>query len=400
MTTPIPNWTGEDNISQWKYIKKYWNETIKKYNNQDHLIERIDVSSAGVTTNYVYVAGTIDTQGRIFLSSRSPHGTQPADVPNWHYINTYTSEVISYAHGQADLVDNSYWGGVLASNGRIYLIPFGQGNQTNWHYIDTNTDPPNVVSYAHGQTGIVNQAYLGGVLAPNGRIYMIPFGQSNQTNWHYIDTNTGTVSAYAHGVTAVANAYAGGVLAPDGKMYLVPYAQANQTNWHYIDTNTGTVSAYAHGATAVANAYLGGVLAPNGRIYLVPSSQGSESTWHYIDVSSSTPRVVGYSPSSSANTASPYVGGALAANGRIYLAPFGESSETEWHYIDIITNKVVAYTHSGITFSTSQFHGGTFAANGKLYFHDVANDDNYWYYIDTRSKIEKAIAINPYYNKF
>ena len=40
---------------------------------------------------------------------------------------------------------------------------------------------------------------------------------------------------FAHGVTAVANAYRGGVYSPtQNRIYLVPYAQSNQTNWHYI----------------------------------------------------------------------------------------------------------------------------------------------------------------------
>jgi 3-hydroxy-3-methylglutaryl CoA synthase len=68
------------------------------------------------------------------------------------------------------------------------------------------------------------------------RIYLAPYGQGNQTNWHYIDCSTGSVIAYAHGVTAVSNAYNGGVYSPtQNRIYLAPYGQGNQTNWHYID---------------------------------------------------------------------------------------------------------------------------------------------------------------------
>jgi hypothetical protein len=98
--------------------------------------------------------------------------------------------------------------------------------------------------------------------------------------------------AYAHGLgadTPVANAYAGGVLAPNGRVWLVPWDQATQTKWHYIDTATGTVVAYAHGLgadTPVANAYAGGVLTPNGRIWLVPRNQATQTKWHYIEPNS------------------------------------------------------------------------------------------------------------------
>ena len=139
-------------------------------------------------------------------------------------------------------------------------------------------------TYAHGVTAVAN-AYIGGVYSPTqNRIYLVPFAQSNQTNWHYIDCATGTVVAYAHGVTAVVNAYQGGVYSPtQNRIYLVPFAQANQTNWHYIDCATGTVVAYAHGVTAVANAYFGGVYSPTqNRIYLVPLAQSNQTNWHYV----------------------------------------------------------------------------------------------------------------------
>ena len=127
--------------------------------------------------------------------------------------------------------------------------------------------------------------YQGGVYSPTqNRIYFVPGAQANQTNWHYIDCNTGLVVAYAHGATAVASAYVGGVYSPvQNRIYLVPAAQANQTNWHYIDCATGTVTAYTSGVTAVASGYLGGVYSPTqNRIYLVPFGQSQEANWHSI----------------------------------------------------------------------------------------------------------------------
>jgi len=57
-------------------------------------------------------------------------------------------------------------------------------------------------------------AYIGGVYSPTqNRIYLVPSIQSNQTNWHYIDCDTGVVVAYAHGVTVVVNAYGAGIFA-------------------------------------------------------------------------------------------------------------------------------------------------------------------------------------------
>jgi hypothetical protein len=116
------------------------------------------------------------------------------------------------------------------------------------------TLPQSVYSYdGYGADAPVAYAYVGGVLAPNGRVWLVPYGQATSAKWHYIDTATGTVVAYAHGLgadTPVANAYYGGVLAPNGRVYLVPLEQSAQTKWHYIDTSTGSVVAYAHGLGA------------------------------------------------------------------------------------------------------------------------------------------------------
>lgn len=92
------------------------------------------------------------------------------------------------------------------------------------------------------------------------------------------------VSAYAHGVTAVSGGYEGGVYSPtQNRIYLVPYAQSNQTNWHYINCTTGAVVAYAHGATAVVSGYTCGTYSPTqNRIYLVPLLQANQTNWHYI----------------------------------------------------------------------------------------------------------------------
>ena len=98
--------------------------------------------------------------------------------------------------------------------------------------------------FAHGVTAVLG-AYLSGVYSPTqNRIYLVPGGQANQTNWHYIDCNTGIVVTYAHGITAVSCAYLSGVYSPtQNRIYLVPYGQANQTNWHYLqEYSTADVS--------------------------------------------------------------------------------------------------------------------------------------------------------------
>jgi hypothetical protein len=98
-----------------------------------------------------------------------------------------------------------------------------------------------VVAYTHPGTTAVNFAYAGGVYSPTqNRIYFVPYGEADETDWYYVDCDTGTVVAYTHpGTTAVNNAYSGGVFSPtQNRIYFVPYGQAPQTEWHYIQDLT------------------------------------------------------------------------------------------------------------------------------------------------------------------
>jgi hypothetical protein len=275
------------------------------------------------------------TQNRIYFV---PVGQ--ASSTYWHYIDCTTGEVVAYAHG-ATAVNNAYGGGVYSpTQNRIYFVPLGQASSTGWHYIDC-TSTGSVITYQNNSgVSAVYQGYFGGVYSPTqNRIYFVPVGQASSTYWHYIDcTSTGQVVAYQNnsGVVAAAGAYFGGVYSPtQNRIYLVPYAQSYETSWHYIDCNTDEVIAYPNnsGVAPVNLAYSGGVYSPTqNRIYLVPYAQSDETYWHYIDCTS-TGSVVSYSHGITAvnNT---YIGGVYSpTQNRIYLVPYAQSYETNWHYI-------------------------------------------------------------------
>ena len=75
-------------------------------------------------------------------------------------------------------------------------------------------------------TGITGSSrYAGGVLAPNGNIYGVPY---NATNVLIIDPVTDTADTTTiTGITGSSTKYAGGVLAPNGKIYCVPHNASN-----------------------------------------------------------------------------------------------------------------------------------------------------------------------------
>jgi len=117
---------------------------------------------------------------------------------------------------------------------------------------------PYVSTYSLAYT--VSNAYVGGVLAPNGDIHFVPCAATVGQKV----SSSGTVSTYSLAYT-VGDAYYGGVLAPNGDIHFVPCAA---TVGQKV-SSSGTVSTYSLAYTA-AYAYVGGVLAPNGDIHFVP----------------------------------------------------------------------------------------------------------------------------------
>jgi len=204
--------------------------------------------------------------------------------------NVISDVVVAYTHGfGTSLPILAYFGGVYSpTQNRIYMIPFGISNVADWHYIDCSNG--NVVAYTHGfGTALSFTAYTFGVYSPTqNRIYMNPNGISNVADWHYIDCSNGNVVAYTHGFgTALpSSVYFSGVYSPtQNRIYMIPYGISNQANWHYIDCDNGNVVAYTHGfgTTLSFTAYLGGVYSPTqNRIYMIPNSISDVADWHYI----------------------------------------------------------------------------------------------------------------------
>jgi hypothetical protein len=69
---------------------------------------------------------------------------------------------------------NKWYGGVLAPNGKIYGIPY---NSTDILIIDPVTDTATRSSMSATLTG--TNKWAGGVLAPNGKIYGIPINSTD-----------------------------------------------------------------------------------------------------------------------------------------------------------------------------------------------------------------------------
>ena len=327
-----------------------------------------------------------------------------------HYKNSDVEfGVNTYAKG-VTTTTNPYQGGIYSpTQNRIYLVPGAQAAQTNWHYIDCNTGT--VVAYASG-SGAVAGAYRGGIYSPTqNRIYFAPYSQANQTNWHYIDCNgTGSVVTYASGSGCVTNAYSGGTYSPtQNRIYFAPYSQAtsSQANWHYIDCATGNAVAYSAGSGTVSNAYQGGSYSPTqNRIYFSPAFQSVQSVWHYIDCTG-TGSVVAYTNIYSASiVTNGYIGSVYSpTNNHIYLVPYSQGNQTTWHYIDCTgTGSIVPYTHNTAGSATAYWSGVYSPTQNRIYFVPLSAGNNLtnWHYIQEYSTAEIAPSVmaSPLFNKY
>ena len=195
------------------------------------------------------------------------------------YVSSYTYEaayearsltpVAGYAVGTSvfsalvipQTLAGKYAGGVLAPNGHVYMVPY---NANNIGDFDPATDAFSVVSIS----GVISHGskYAGGVLAPNGHIYMVP---DNADSIGDFDPATGSFSALdISGVISHGHKYRLGVLAPNGHIYMVP---CNADGIGDFNPATGVFKVIGF-SSVISHAvkYYGGVLAPNGHIYMLP----------------------------------------------------------------------------------------------------------------------------------
>ena len=99
-------------------------------------------------------------------------------------------------------------------------------NNPLWSYNDYSINisdffPMDSTSTITGLTGTVKWA--GGVLAPNGKIYCIPY---DSTVVAIIDPVLNTVDTTSiTGLSTASGKWSSGVLAPNGKIYCIPYDQ-------------------------------------------------------------------------------------------------------------------------------------------------------------------------------
>lgn len=266
---------------------------------------------------------------------------------------------------------NCFVGGVLAPNGHIYCIPY---NANYVMKIDTNYGsetygkPSRIeTEITEADAGVTSAKWFGGVLAPNGKIYCAPY---NAMWVLVIDTKTDTISylgkddtSYEFATTNVSVSmmmYRGAVLHPDGYIVFVPYnAQTVAT----LDLKDETVKFVTDNVGSIRlsdpNKWFGGVYDPtNDAIVFIPYKKGFSATWGMMY--NGTFSIMKHT-SYTALSDSQFGGGVLAPNGNIYMIPHNSDQAAVLSYSSDGENGLFGSTGMG------KYMGGVLAPNGCIY---------------------------------
>lgn len=253
------------------------------------------------------------------------------------YNNNNTAGMVS-TFSLVYTVADAYIGGVLAPNGDIHFAP---NSGVRGQKVNSLTGTVSTYSLVYTTAG--GGAYQGGVLAPNGDVHFVSF---NARVGQKVNAS-GVVSTYS--LVYTAGQYIGGVLAPNGDIHFIP----NSSLRGQKVSAAGVVSTYSLVYT-VASAYAGGVLATNGDIHFVPrsanrgqkiSAAGVVSTYSLVYTGSNV-----------------YSGGVVAPNGDIHFIPFEANRGQKISAAGVVSTYSLVYTRG------TAYSGGVLAPNGDIHF--------------------------------
>ena len=346
--------------------------------------------------NNFLTENTVDLSGFSYFDAASGKFAGGVLAPNGNiYCVPYNADYVAIINPVTKTVDTTsirnvlggttgskWYGGMLAPNGNIYCIPHvssdiliinPSNNTTSYIRGITVANYPTIVSDS--------QKWIGGALAPNGKIYCSPyFAQSVLI----IDTTNNTVNLtdisgivnipsnpgyyYNRLVTRSSNveSFGGAVLHPNGKIYFIPAAARGLLQ---IDptTNTPDASSYIAPISIIPNGqrfgYFGGCLGPDYNIYIAAWNANrilkinvttDISSQQFIDVSTNIPLTI---------NGTRWQGIVCGQNGKIYGIPFGSSNSV---IIDPVTT-FANQTAISVSSDSGKYSGGVLAPDGVIY---------------------------------
>jgi hypothetical protein len=166
--------------------------------------------SAVFPGNGAFSGGCLMSDGRVFCV---PWNSTTARI-----FNPMTSEISTPSGTYPGAA--AFAGGVLLPDSRIFMVPF---NTTTARVYDAQTGTLSTPNGTYQTTG-----YRSGVLTACGRVAMIPYNAANAVLW---DPQSDTLTTARGTVDTPSNSYWGGVLLPDGRIFMTP---CNKTQAMYL----------------------------------------------------------------------------------------------------------------------------------------------------------------------
>ena len=232
--------------------------------------------------------------------------------------------------------DTKKWNkGVLQPNGKIYGIPYFQ---TQILEFDPNTHQINLFGNLSGV-----QKWAGGVLQPNGKIYGL---SSHYTQILEFDPNTHQINLF--GNLGGNDQYLSGSLQPNGKIYGIPFQARSVLEF---DPNTYTINFF--GTTDIGYKWPSSVLQLNCKIYGIPYQYSQ-----ILEFDPNTKQITLFGNLLGRNM---YEGAILQLNGKIYGIPQDQTQILEF---DPNTHQINLF---GNLYGTQKWSGGVLQSNGKIY---------------------------------
>jgi hypothetical protein len=282
------------------------------------------VGSSVLAGDFKWQGGVLAADGRVF---GVPYMSSSVLIFNPSTGSTDTGRIGGFA------TFAKWFGGVLSPTGKIFCTPFTAESVL---VIDPSKNAASSLDFDKMPQLIGRSKWSDSVLARNGLIYLVPFLSTTVLR---IDPVAATATAVPNSISLVGIAkWFGGVLARNGLIYCIPF----DARWMLvidpstdrIMSQTGQIGSSPRWNTQfmASGKWAGGVLAPNGKIYGMPSNAESVLILAPAELIAGQPlpeatnfpalaALAAVDTSSIVGQVGEYVGGRLAANGRIYAIP-------------------------------------------------------------------------------
>ncbi|EGD79276.1 hypothetical protein PTSG_09693 [Salpingoeca rosetta] len=245
---------------------------------------------------------------------------------------------------------DAWSGGVLANNNKIYGIPY---NEHDVLVIETTS---NTVSKILLQGASGDHMWQGGVLAGNGKIYACP---NDATSVLTINpaTNSATTSVIT-GLGLAGDKWSGGALADNGKIYCVPHDALAVLVIDPASDSADATTLEHMSPVGSTNLWAGAVRGNDGNIYGVPYSAAT-----ILKINPITDEITHIYPGLRTG-GNKWRGGVIGRDGLLYCIPY---RDTRMLVSDLNINNHTFYRVADEADSSYKWEGGALGSNGRIY---------------------------------